>query len=103
MEAKYLHYTFLSVKIIASCLWIWFAGIHLWIQQTKHLQCTLGQLCSGGYHSHKSDVFAEVPNCRGKLARFMHQTFCLSLIWYKNKFLLQMKFHTAGKKSCNLR
>ena len=40
METKYLGYRFSSVKITASCLWIWFAGIHLWIQQTKHLQCT---------------------------------------------------------------
>ena len=40
METKYLGYRFSSVKITASGLWIWFAGIHLWIQQTKHLQCT---------------------------------------------------------------
>ena len=38
-KKKYLGYRFSSVKISASCLWIWFAGIHLWIQQTKHLQC----------------------------------------------------------------
>ena len=41
METKYLGYRFSSVKITASCLWIWFTGIHLWIQQTKHLQCSL--------------------------------------------------------------
>ena len=39
METKYLGYLFSSVKITANCLWIWFAGIHLWIQQTKYLQC----------------------------------------------------------------
>jgi hypothetical protein len=42
METKYLGYRFSSVKITASCLWIWFAGIHLWIQQTKHYQCKSG-------------------------------------------------------------
>ena len=41
METKYLDYRFSSVKITASCLWTWFTGIHLWIQQTKHLQCSL--------------------------------------------------------------
>ena len=40
METKYLDYRFLSVKITASWVRIWFAGIHLWIQQPKHLQCT---------------------------------------------------------------
>ena len=40
METKYLGYRFSSVKITASCLWTWFAGIRLWIQQTKHLQCS---------------------------------------------------------------
>ena len=40
MESTYLGYRFLSVKITASCVWIWFAGIRLWIQQTKHLQCS---------------------------------------------------------------
>ena len=39
METKYFGDRFLSVKITASCLWIWFADIRLWIQQTKHLQC----------------------------------------------------------------
>ena len=29
------------VKITGSCLGIWFADIHLWIQQTKNLQCTI--------------------------------------------------------------
>jgi hypothetical protein len=33
-----------SVKITAGCFWIWFADIHLWIQQTKHLQCIHIQL-----------------------------------------------------------
>ena len=40
METKHFGYRFLSVKITASCLRIWFADIHLWIQQTKHLQCS---------------------------------------------------------------
>jgi hypothetical protein len=31
METKYLGYRFSSVKITASCLGIWFAGIRLWI------------------------------------------------------------------------
>ena len=39
METKYFGYRFLSVKITASCLRIWFADIRLWFQQTKHLQC----------------------------------------------------------------
>ena len=39
METKYLGYRFSSVKITASCLWTLFTGIHLWIQQTKHLRC----------------------------------------------------------------
>ena len=34
----------MSVEITASCLWTWFAGIHLWIQQTKHLQCSLFEM-----------------------------------------------------------
>ena len=36
METKYLGYRFSSVKITAGCLGIWFEGIRLWIQQTKH-------------------------------------------------------------------
>ena len=43
METKYFGYRFLSVKITASCFWIWFAGIRLWFQQTKLLQCTVGR------------------------------------------------------------
>ena len=39
METKYFGYRFSAVKITVSCLGIWFADIHLWIQQTKHLQC----------------------------------------------------------------
>ena len=34
-----------------SCFWIWFAGIHLWIQQTKRLQCRSGKLASSGLGS----------------------------------------------------
>ena len=37
METKYLGYRFSSVKITASCLWIWFAGIRLWIYVFGHI------------------------------------------------------------------
>ena len=69
------------------------------------LKCGNFSALCGGYHSHKSDVFAEfcqVPNCRGKLAGLVPQTIDLELNWYKNQQILLKKFDKAGKKSCNL-
>ena len=63
METKYLGYRFSSVKITASsCLWIWFAGIHLWIQQTKHLQCSESRI-HPKYSKHWLSTVARTIDC----------------------------------------
>ena len=41
--------------------------------------------------------FAKSQIVEEKIARFVPQTFSLDFYWYKNKYFLQMKFHTAGK------
>ena len=38
------------IKTTASCFRIWFADIHLWIQQTKHLQCVNGKYFCYSYY-----------------------------------------------------
>ena len=50
----------LSVKTTASCLWIWFADIHLRFQQTKHLQCIFRKVLGQIFRRKKENVIFEM-------------------------------------------
>ena len=105
METKYFGYRFLSVKITASCLWIWFVGIHLRFQQTKHLQCNI---CFSSSKLRKETCFGPIRNLLSLWINKICKKICENIWWicYMKIFAFQfqiVQFNSQFKYKVYLR
>jgi hypothetical protein len=70
VQNLFLKDSYLLKLLLFSCFRIWFADIHLWIQQTKHLQCRIRDLYSFYFMQHGIFLYTVFPHIVSALEWF---------------------------------